>query len=71
VLSLALCLGMAIVVLLGGSLDTFRNWLILPTLIYFAAATVWIVRKEGDAYNDGRGADAAGTTTFTRGSQTS
>jgi cytosine permease len=71
VLSLVLCLGMAIRVLLGGSLDTFRNWLILPTLMYFVAATVWIVRKERDAYNDGRGADPAGTSTFTQGSQTS
>lgn len=54
ILALAVCLGMAILVFLGGPLDPFRNWLILPTLVYFVAATVWVVRKERASDTDER-----------------
>ncbi len=46
--SLAVCAGMALAVF-GGvmSLEVLRSWMILPSLIYFVVATVWIIRKEG------------------------
>jgi len=48
-LSLAACAVMSVQVYLGGDLDWFRTWLIVPTLIYFVSATVWISRKEKQA----------------------
>ena len=48
-LSLAACLGLALQVYRTGDLDTFQNWLILPTIIYFVSATYWIVAKEKQA----------------------
>jgi cytosine permease len=48
-LSLAACAVMSIKVYLGGDLDWFRTWLIVPTLIYFVSATVWIMQKEKQA----------------------
>ena len=40
---------MAVQVYLGGDLDWFRTWMIVPTLIYFVSATIWIVQKEKQA----------------------
>jgi NCS1 family nucleobase:cation symporter-1 len=48
-LSLAACAVMSVQVYLGGDLDSFRTWLIVPTLIYFVAATIWIIQKEKQA----------------------
>ena len=48
-LSLAVCAVMSVRVYLGGDLDWFRTWLIVPTLIYFVSATVWIIQKEKQA----------------------
>lgn len=45
-LSLVVCAGMGIAVYMGSSFTEFKAWLILPTVIYFVAATVWICRKE-------------------------
>jgi cytosine permease len=48
-LSLAACAVMSVRVYLGSDLDWFRTWLIVPTLIYFVSATVWIIEKEKQA----------------------
>jgi NCS1 family nucleobase:cation symporter-1 len=48
-LSLVACAVMSVRVYLGSDLDWFRTWLIVPTLIYFIAATVWIMQKEKQA----------------------
>jgi len=48
-LSLAACAVMSVRVYLGSDLDWFRTWLIVPTLIYFVSATVWIIQKEKQA----------------------
>ncbi len=45
-LSLVVCAAMSVQVYLGGDLNWFRTWLIVPTLIYFVSATVWISQKE-------------------------
>ena len=45
-LSLVACAVMSIRVYLGGDLDTFRTWLIVPTIAYFVSATIWISKKE-------------------------
>jgi len=47
--SLAACAVMSIRVYLGSDLDWFRTWLIVPTLIYFVSATLWIIQKEKQA----------------------
>ncbi|NOR68051.1 MAG: hypothetical protein GQ528_11910 [Woeseiaceae bacterium] len=48
-LSLLACAAMSVQVYLGGDLNWFRTWLIVPTLIYFVSATVWISQKEKQA----------------------
>jgi NCS1 family nucleobase:cation symporter-1 len=48
-LSLLACAAMSVQVYLGGDLNRFRTWLIVPTLIYFVSATVWIRQKEKEA----------------------
>jgi len=48
-LSLIACAVMSIRVYLGSDLDWFRTWLIVPTLVYFVSATVWIIQKEKQA----------------------
>ncbi len=48
-LSLLVCAAMSVQVYLGGDLNWFRTWLIVPTLIYFVSATVWISQKEKQA----------------------
>jgi len=48
-LSLLACAAMSVQVYLGGDLNWFRTWLIVPTLIYFVSATVWISKKEKQA----------------------
>ncbi|MFV8817561.1 hypothetical protein [Haliea sp. E17] len=45
-LALIACIGMALWALGGGDLQLFRRWLWLPTLVYFAAAILWVVRSE-------------------------
>lgn len=44
--SLLACAGMAIAAFNGMDLEILRSWLILPSLIYFVSATIWINRKE-------------------------
>jgi len=48
-LSLLACAVMSVQVYLGGDLNWFRTWLIVPTLIYFVSATIWISQKEKQA----------------------
>jgi NCS1 family nucleobase:cation symporter-1 len=48
-LALIACIVMAVQVYRGSSLEWFRTWLIVPTLIYFVSATLWIGRKESAA----------------------
>jgi len=48
-LSLVVCALMSIRVYLGSDLDWFRTWLIVPTLVYFVSATIWIIQKEKQA----------------------
>ena len=45
-LSLGMCLAMAVCVFNGGTIETFRSWLILPSLVYFISATLWAIEKE-------------------------
>jgi len=45
-LALIACAVMGISVYAGGDFEQFKSWLILPTVIYFVAATIWIARKE-------------------------
>jgi len=45
-LSLVACAVLGVSVYMGSSLAEFQSWLIVPTAIYFVAATVWIMRKE-------------------------
>lgn len=45
-LALIVCAIMAVMVFSGGALETFRSWLILPSVIYFIAATLWAIEKE-------------------------
>ncbi|WP_308366271.1 MULTISPECIES: hypothetical protein [unclassified Microbulbifer] len=45
-LSLGICAVMALQVFVGSSLEVFRDWLILPSVIYFMAATVWARERE-------------------------
>jgi NCS1 family nucleobase:cation symporter-1 len=52
-LSLLACAAMSVQVYLGGDLNWFRTWLIVPTLIYFGSATVWIRQKEKQAEQQG------------------
>jgi len=49
ILSLIICAGLAISVYATGSLSSFHQWLILPTLTYFVSATYWIINKEKQA----------------------
>lgn len=44
--SLLVCAGMAVAAFRGMELETLRNWLILPSVVYFIAATYWINAKE-------------------------
>ncbi|MBL4826147.1 MAG: hypothetical protein JKY66_00270 [Spongiibacteraceae bacterium] len=44
--SLVVCALMAVVVYCGGALDVFRDWLLLPSLIYFVCAIIWSMEKE-------------------------
>lgn len=46
ILSLLTCLGMAFGALFGFALESFRFWLIFPSLVYFVAAVLWAVEKE-------------------------
>lgn len=46
ILSLIACTVMAVMVFNDGALETFRTWLILPSVIYFIAATLWAIEKE-------------------------
>ncbi len=48
-LALFICLGLGIAVLAGADLDLLRNWLWLPSLVYFVAGTLWARQKEGAA----------------------
>lgn len=45
-LSLGACAVMALLVFGGSSLEVFRDWLILPSIIYFMAATVWAGERD-------------------------
>ncbi len=45
-LSLLVCALMAWRVFAGGDLAVFRDWLILPSVIYFIAATIWLVERD-------------------------
>ncbi len=44
--SLLVCAGMAVAAFRGMELETLRNWLILPSVVYFVSATYWINAKE-------------------------
>ncbi len=44
--SLLACAGLAIAAARGMELETLRNWLIAPSLIYFLSATYWVNAKE-------------------------
>ena len=46
ILSLLACIGLAINVFINKDLELFHFWLIVPTAIYFASATYWIIAKE-------------------------
>jgi len=45
-LSLLACTLMAFAVFGGGDLQWLRNWMILPSVVYFVTATYWINAKE-------------------------
>ena len=45
-LALASCLGLGIAVLAGADLDLLRRWLLLPSLVYFIAGTLWARQME-------------------------
>ncbi len=47
--SLLICAGMAIATVRGMELETLRNWLIAPSLVYFLLATYWINAKDQEA----------------------
>ncbi len=49
VASLVACLGLGIWILNAGidSMETFRNWIILPTITYFIFGILWMREKEG------------------------
>ena len=44
--SLLACAAMALAVFNGGDIEWLRSWLILPSLLYFASASYWIMVKE-------------------------
>ncbi len=46
--ALLACLGLAVAVFLGAPLEMLRTWLILPTLIYFVAASFWAFSRDKD-----------------------
>lgn len=48
--SLLCCAAMAIATFSGMSLDILRTWLLLPSIVYFIAATYWITVKEKQDY---------------------
>ena len=45
-LSLCACFLLAVMVLEDGAPAIFRNWLVLPSIVYFISATVWVIEKE-------------------------
>lgn len=45
-LSLGVCLAMAVYVFNGGAMEIFRTWLILPSIVYFISVTLWAMEKE-------------------------
>lgn len=47
--SLLVCAVMAMATVGGMELETLRNWLIVPSLVYFLSATYWINAKEKGA----------------------
>ncbi|TXS90270.1 nucleoside transporter [Parahaliea maris] len=51
-LGLAACLAMGVATFMGGmALETFRQWLILPTVFYFVMAWLWMRAREGGREN--------------------
>ncbi|GAB5450819.1 MAG: membrane protein [Halioglobus sp.] len=48
-LALAACTLMGVAVLLGSNLEFLRQWLLLPSLLYFVFGTLWAREKESDA----------------------
>lgn len=48
-LSLLVCALMAIATFRGAELEWLRTWLLLPSLVYFVTASVWISAKEQQA----------------------
>jgi NCS1 family nucleobase:cation symporter-1 len=46
--SLLACVALALWVFDGGDFDRFKQWLWLPTLMYFAAAIVWVSVRNGE-----------------------
>ncbi len=51
-LALACCAGMSLWAFGGGELERFRDWLWLPTVVYFVAAIFWVAGGEAGERND-------------------
>ncbi|GAB3113847.1 nucleoside transporter [Aestuariicella hydrocarbonica] len=48
VVSLLACVGIMIYVFREGDLEQFKNWLLIPTVIYFISATLWVIQRESN-----------------------
>lgn len=58
VISLLACGVAMIYAFNNGNLDQFKTWLLIPTLIYFVSATIWVIKQEKKPYQSHNSTEA-------------